>query len=615
MTVLSAYILEEIIASPHVSTMDKKVLMESEPNELECKRIYDTYRRGQCRAEEARRVAILDMETDPFDNVSRTLVKPFHCTIYFNDEEYRQFWNDDAEELFYDVRAFLACQAPAIIYAHNGGKFDYKFIAAMLDGAMIYNNGRIYKCKLRNMEHELRDSWPLIPVALANLHKEKFDYANMASDRRHNFKKEIEEYCLSDCVYLMQFIKRVHAKWGSDVLTIGQVAWKQLSAIYPVEKVSPTIDGKLRPYFHGGFCGLLRGPGVFKGRFRVWDVNSMYPHVMCDFFHPIGKTYTRREKGPVRANTWFIDLVAPCNAFLDICRVPLDEQVSLPGSSRFRVGVHEYDMAIRLGRIDANNHTIRACIDNDNSSDFSNFVTSLYKERYVYKTTVALLEREGRIGSSAWYDAKANEQMTKLLLNNAYGKLAQDPENFLDYSVKVTDYWPPDILVGEHQYSLGNGKVLSIKESPPEREPTYYNVGTAASITSAARAILMQAIQWSVNPIYCDTDSIINEGFKALHPLHLNDLELGGWKFEAETGEVAIAGKKLYSYYTVLDELKLHAKGANILDLTHAHIVSLANGDKDYIENVSKAPCLKWDGQEYLLREIRKTGTKSRFMD
>lgn len=73
-----------------------------------------------------------------------------------------------------------------------------------------------------------------------------------------------------------------------------------------------------------------------------------------------------------------------------------------------------------------------------------------------------------------------------------------------------------------------------------------YNVATGASITGAARSILLRGIATAKQPLYCDTDSIICKDL----PLAKKDAtELGAWKIEAEFDSAAIAGRKLYALF------------------------------------------------------------------
>jgi hypothetical protein len=78
------------------------------------------------------------------------------------------------------------------------------------------------------------------------------------------------------------------------------------------------------------------------------------------------------------------------------------------------------------------------------------------------------------------------------------------------------------------------------REGKPKR---FYNVCTAASITSKVRATLFMAARLVRNPLYCDTDSLITPTTKGLK---MGD-ELGEWKLEMECDVVWIGGKKIYA--------------------------------------------------------------------
>ena len=66
----------------------------------------------------------------------------------------------------------------------------------------------------------------------------------------------------------------------------------------------------------------------------------------------------------------------------------------------------------------------------------------------------------------------------------------------------------------------------------------------------------------AVEPIYCDTDSII---CKSLN-VEIDGNKLGAWKFEGEYDFAAIGGKKLYALYNDGDKetKKLASKGGNL---------------------------------------------------
>jgi hypothetical protein len=191
---------------------------------------------------------------------------------------------------------------------------------------------------------------------------------------------------------------------------------------------------------------------------------------------------------------------------------------------------------------------------------------------------------------------KAGRLIAKLLMNNAYGKFAQNPENFREY----------DIFVDFAQCELAGYKVASIfgervlGEKPAAiRAHSYNNVAVAASVTGAARAELMIALARAVRPIYCDTDSIVCDALD----VETHGTKLGAWKVEAEFDEFYCAGKKLYAAYAKGVPVKQASKGVN---MTASNIRAVALGA--VINCPIDAPSLKL-GQpaKFIARNIART--------
>jgi hypothetical protein len=162
----------------------------------------------------------------------------------------------------------------------------------------------------------------------------------------------------------------------------------------------------------------------------------------------------------------------------------------------------------------------------------------------------------------------------------------------------------------------------------------FFNVGTGASVTGAARAVLMRGISLAVDPIYCDTDSIIA---RDLPGVDLHPTRLGAWDIEAEFSEVIIAGKKLYacrdikySEFGNRDALKIRSKGVSFIDPVlweadntrykeqeRAWSEMQAILDDDYIKTIRAfGPTLTRAGtQHYMERRVRSTATRERIPD
>ena len=100
-------------------------------------------------AKKAKTLAVIDCETTSFQ--FGRVPKPYVWGFY-DGEVYKEFF-DTA-----DLVAFLAPRDDLIVYAHNGGKFDFHFLIDHLqkyEKVMIID-GRLVKCFLGACE--LRDS-------------------------------------------------------------------------------------------------------------------------------------------------------------------------------------------------------------------------------------------------------------------------------------------------------------------------------------------------------------------------------------------------------------------------------------------------------------------------
>jgi len=118
--------------------------------------------------------AVIDAETDPFE--FGAVIKPF-IWGHYDGIEYTQF--DKTEELV----DFLMGR-DEIVYAHNGGKFDFHFLLDYCEpySELMIINGRISKLQLGACE--LRDSWNIITVPLSAYKKEDMVYSLMLPEKR-----------------------------------------------------------------------------------------------------------------------------------------------------------------------------------------------------------------------------------------------------------------------------------------------------------------------------------------------------------------------------------------------------------------------------------------------
>jgi hypothetical protein len=320
----------------------------------------------------------------------------------------------------------------------------------------------------------------------------------------------------------------------------------------------------------------------------------MYPSVMAKCQHPTGNNYLPRRGYP-NASTAFVNL--NCTNYGAFVARSDDGGCSAGAiSGNFLVSIHEFNAAIQHNLID--DIEIHWCVDCDEFQTFEKFVVPLYEARQATKKLLRSLPK----GSPAWFEAKKDDMFLKLLLNNCYGKFAQNPRRYKESYITDIGIRPCDGDWGELPRFENDTYAIWERDSLPWR---FFNVGTGASITGAARAVLLDAICKSTDPLYCDTDSII---CKSLDSVDIDNVRLGAWDIEQEFDEVIIAGKKTYAARLAgSDEVKLRSKGVQF-DVASGwrDMERLINGDQ--LKIVSRAPTLtKFGTQYYLSRNVKAT--------
>ena len=522
----------------------------------------------------ARKLAVIDYETDPF--LYGRIPAPFVAGFY-ELGNYLQFWGDDCVTQLID---YLNSRTDRlIIYAHNGGKFDFFFMLKYLENPLKVISGRIAQCNLGI--HELRDSYSIIPIALGVYKKDTIDYQIMELENREANKAEISAYLKSDCVYLFELVDKFRDRFG-DKLTIGATAIADLQKFHPFESQNSGHDQYFRPYYFGGRVECFES-GIIKGDWKIYDVNSMYPDVMKRFKHPTGAKWLRMSdakltpKGNIAgrdADMYFAHIQCEQNgAFATrVKNEGLDFNVP---SGEFWVTSHELKAAIDTGRV-SNIKCLNVLIPYKTIS-FGDFV-----DHHVAAKIVA--KKQGD---------KVGELFAKFLLNSAYGKFGSNPENYFDYFIVADGGVEPD---KPYRIYLQHESGVTVWRKPAAMHK-YFDVATAASITGAARSVLLRGLSAGKRVVYCDTDSIICESL----PLALSETVLGAWKLEASGNTIAIAGKKLYALRNGKTPVKSASKGAI---LTDTQIFGIARGDVYHWQNMAPTFSLG-NGVRFVDRKIQ----------
>lgn len=506
--------------------------------------------------ERAKKIAVLDFETDPFKH-GRS-VAPFAYGLMLETGEYYSAWDTDSKADF--IQSLLdqidKIAESHIIYAHNGGRFDFFFLLDKIyshipsvqedkKGFFLIQN-RITRIAYK--QHEFRDSYSIMPVPLKTSgNKLEMDYSKMEKTARNKHRAEIDIYLKQDCQALLDMViqyRDVFGKSGKIPLTMASAAFKALKDHHEFTPISRQMDANLRDYYAGGHTqcydvGIITAPE--NDDICLFDVNSEYPSVMKFNQHPTGDTWYSDTK--ITDNTHFVEWQGVNHAAVysrDKTGIHFNHS-----EGTFKTTIHEYTTALELGLIEVD--TIIETLNCKQSTNFAAFVDEYFNRRL---------------------ESAANNDATlvlfwKLVLNSSYGKFGQNADNFGNYTICEKGNEEYLKLLSDESFKSAidieteiNGKQYSIVKTALSDaeldEQAIYNVATAASITGAARALLMRGIHCCNSTgnkvLYCDTDSMFTYGLPAALEI-VKDKTLGKWNFEAKGKIIVLAGKKQYALF------------------------------------------------------------------
>lgn len=520
-----------------------------------------------------------DLETDPFRYGRYPM--PF-VAGFFDGTDYQYFWGVDCIDRMF---AMIANLPPGIIYFHNGGRFDIYYCMKHIIGypALIIN-GRIVvaRCKSLNPKkpHEIRDSYAIMPFSLSKYKKDEIDITHLEKNVRTKYKSEIIRYLKGDCTYLYELCSAFVKMFGPKI-TVGSTAMGELKKFHSFENLGKTCDTDIRSqYYYGGRVECFQR-GILSGKWKVYDVNSMYPSVMKNFLHPVDTPEADTVK--IRKSTCFITAEGknygafPTRQKNGGLRFDIDRGI-------FHVTIHEWETALRHNLFEPTK--IRRCINFRNRISFAEFVDSFYVKR-----------NEAKIAGD-----DIHALFYKYILNSAYGKFAQNPDKYNEYTITdatvnlESSGWRANSI--ESVDSTATNSYIIWQRKPVKQHAKMFNVATGASITGASRSVLLDAIAKADTPIYCDTDSLICKG---LTGVNLDETELGAWKLEATANEACIAGKKLYALFNKGVTVKQANKGVKI---TAQEIKDVCRGV--VIQSQRDAPSFHLDGSHtFIKRKVR----------
>jgi len=532
----------------------------------------------------ARKVIAIDCETDPF--LHGRVPEPFIWGAFDGAQYFIFDRTEDFVDWFRDQ--------DVILYAHNGGKFDFMFLLSYLEETKVkIIKGRL--AEIRIGKAILRDSFSIIPTALAAFQKSAMDYTKLEANVRRQHMPEIIQYLKDDCRDLFNIVTAFRKTAGKG-LTIAGNALAQARALgINIKKTNHKHDEIFRPYFYGGHCEAFKG-GSFED-VDIWDIKSAYPFAMLNE-HATGREYTFKENPdtlPQNITKSFLKIECYSAGAL-----PYRDKSGLSFPHRhdiYNITGWEFQIAIR--------HNLLRDVKILESYEFTNSINfKSYVDKWFQLKTKSELEGD-----------KANRHVAKIMLNSLYGKMAQNPVQYKDYKIVPAgtdpdEGWLIECAINEKEIHA-RPSLYKLQQKHGDdwvTFPIFYNVATGASITGFVRAMLIDTIHklGADKVIYCDTDSVFTLPGTKTEQLRM-DGDVGAWEHEGHATECHIGGKKLYAAKLDWPEdgkEKIATKGAR---LTFSQIKKIIQNDETFLWK-NDAPSFKINGSaEFVRRIIRPT--------
>lgn len=477
------------------------------------------------RKEDRRPIWVIDAETDPF--LYGRVPEPFIWGLY-TGAGFHTFRSTG--ELVDQLRG-----EDVLIYAHNGGKFDFHLMLAHINlhEEMKIIDGRLVSARLGKAE--LRDSFSLFPAPLRSFAgKLDIDYRKLEADVRERHMGEIVRYLQADCVELWEKLDQHERTYGRHLTqaSASMAWWRELAGVEP-PRTDKAFFRKFSRFYFGGRVQVFR-KGFVRTPLKVWDIRSAYPWAMLSE-HPYHPQYMELAYPRQVRPTDLVDVLAVSDGALPwrddkgSIRFPADGQRRL-----YHVTGHEYLAARETGSLhDA--EVVNVCRFSG-LRDFGCYVRHFYDKRKAHRALAKTYRASGNLAAAEAEEAEVF--FAKRYMTGLYGKFAANPENYGEF---ICVPWAEKLGHEGWDFNGRLGPHALLRRPLAPHQEHYINLATAASITGQVRAHLWRAIKAAKGVAYCDTDCIMAEAAE----LPIGE-ELGQWNLEGSAAWGAFAGKKLY---------------------------------------------------------------------
>ncbi|MEM3264677.1 MAG: DNA polymerase [Thermoplasmata archaeon] len=425
-----------------------------------------------------------------------------------------------------------------VVYAHNGGKYDFLFIMDYVSAKraelvkLLTINGSIVSMIVKKDGKTItfKDSYHILPASLLRLtndfdvkHKKlKMDYDLGVKDP--NF----ENYFKNDLMGLYEVLKESNL---TEKLTIASNAIDFYKKLYKsnMTRNADIIDNFFREAYYGGRVEVVKHVGTYL---NYYDVNSLYPYVMSKYEYPLPEKdnfYETYSYVKGKLGIYECEVEAP-DMYIPVLPVKHNGKLIFPVGKFSGVWCSpELDLAIEKG------YKIKV------------------KKGYVFIKTANIFKDY----VDYWYNIKKNslgakKAVAKLMLNSLYGKFGKRRlhSDLVPVFNKI-----PDV-------SIVYGNIVFEQKDVYDSHSMFLHSEIAAFVTSYARVHLYRLMEkvGLKSIYYYDTDSIITS------TTCQTSNELGDLKEEAKITNFIALAPKLYAY-TSGDTVVIKAKGLRVSQL------------------------------------------------
>jgi len=404
---------------------------------------------------------------------------------YYNGSEYYDF--DDTASLLNTI----ARKPREIIYAHNGGRFDFLFlfdsIMPFRDSVWTYPrnllciNSSIASFDL--FDCEFRDSLMVMPGSMARilpafgLEKGEMDYQDIENQ---DWRPYMKQDCVNQWKALKIYFEYLRENFDIEPsLTIAATAMKIYRKHFSnIPLWKSYYEKECREAYLGGRCEIFKTKGT---GLNCYDINSLYPYVMQSLPYPVGKPQKiQRNYKPVLAGTRLG--IIKCKVRCPDMYVPL-LPVREANKMLFCTGELEGSWTLT---------EIRWALDLGYEITDIEYIIYWPESRYIFKSWVDYTYNK-RLESKS----EAESYILKILMNSLYGKFGQSREK-----EEILFLGPNDTLPeGVSPIALDRG----IFKRPKMLDSQFIMPHIAAHVTSYARIELYRYLNEAT--YYCDTDS------------------------------------------------------------------------------------------------------------